>query len=80
MEAYTFARSLDHDPISEPSKAWVCFVLIKSSRHHFYNDFNLKSMLESDQQYEIWSFLKSMVNGNKIKAVGKQGSRTANGD
>ncbi|KAI9488956.1 hypothetical protein BDB00DRAFT_963026 [Zychaea mexicana] len=80
MEAYKFARTLDFDPIKEPLKHWVSLELQKSSQLHFYGDFHLTSMLESDQQYEMWSFLKSMVNGNKIKAVGKEGSSKANAD
>ncbi|KAI7860831.1 hypothetical protein BDC45DRAFT_492939 [Circinella umbellata] len=81
LDAYNFARKLDHDPVTEPLKSWISIELPNAARHFFYNHtLDFDKMLEYDQLYKNWGFLKTVVQGSNITEKGSEGSSKANGD
>ncbi|KAI9498535.1 hypothetical protein BDB00DRAFT_867176 [Zychaea mexicana] len=81
-EAYEFSCKLCHDPIKEPLKAWLVVELQKSARIFLYDNgkLDMDNMLEYDQLYEVWGFIKTIVKGTRITVKGSEGSSKANTD
>ncbi|KAI9498531.1 hypothetical protein BDB00DRAFT_867173 [Zychaea mexicana] len=81
-EAYEFSCKLCHDPIKEPLKAWLVVELQKSARIFLYDNgkLDMDNMLEYDQLYEVWGFIKTIVKGTRITAKGSEGLSKANTD
>ncbi|KAG2225687.1 hypothetical protein INT45_012159 [Circinella minor] len=81
LDAYNFARELDHDPVTEPLKSWISIELPNAACHFFHNHtLDFDKMLEYDQLYKNWGFLKTVIQGSNITEKGSEGSSKANGD
>ncbi|KAI8144670.1 hypothetical protein BJV82DRAFT_605789 [Fennellomyces sp. T-0311] len=79
LEAYDFARRLDHDPEQEPLLAWLSLSLSQTAYQFLKkNKTPISSYLEADRQYYIWGFLNSIYHCNEnISALGKERSSAA---
>ncbi|KAI7851460.1 hypothetical protein BDC45DRAFT_515840 [Circinella umbellata] len=81
LEAYNYARSLEHDPVKEPLKAWLVVEILKAA-NIFLNDddiFNLQ-MLETELFYEVWGFIKNVARRSQISTNGSEGGSKSNAD
>ncbi|KAG0178932.1 hypothetical protein DFQ28_003560, partial [Apophysomyces sp. BC1034] len=79
IEAYNFARELPHDPFKEPLKVWLAVELQNTARQFFMdNAMDADDLMETDQLYKAWGFVNTVVQGSRIKAIGKEKSSTAN--
>ncbi|KAI8143456.1 hypothetical protein BJV82DRAFT_94164 [Fennellomyces sp. T-0311] len=78
LEAYNFARQLNHNPMEEPLKAWFCMTIMQTAYLFLKKDqHNIADFPETDKQYLIWGFLSSIFQGTDIWALGKEKSSVA---
>ncbi|KAG2221417.1 hypothetical protein INT45_012668 [Circinella minor] len=81
LEAYKYARSLEHDPIKEPLKAWIVVEILRASNLFLNGDdiFN-SQMLEAELFYEVWGFIKNVARRSQISTNGSEGGSKSNAD
>ncbi|KAI9495887.1 hypothetical protein BDB00DRAFT_759551 [Zychaea mexicana] len=76
-DAYSYSRTIEHDPKKQPWLAWFAMTLVKTA-YPFIHDVDISTYLESDKQYLSWGFLNDIFIGSNIAAQGKEKTSKTN--